>query len=185
MNWFDILLLVLLAFYAWNGLFQGFVKQVVSFLGFLVAFGLALYGSRMAADILAPYIPMEGLLAAQETLEVVDVEIPLEDWALIIVGVFCFIIFFVVLQYLFRLFIRSLKLVNRIPLLGKFNALGGGALGLLKGSIFVLILVSLLSLVPLDFISRALDGSEVVSAIYLYVQGLAELLRDLLLDFFY
>lgn len=52
----------------------------------------------------------------------------------------CFIVTFIIILIICKVLAKSLKLVNKIPLLGGVNAFLGGLLGVLKGIIFVLII---------------------------------------------
>jgi len=185
LNWFDIIVLILLVLYAWSGVVQGLLKQVVGLLGFFIALVLALYGSRVLADTLEPYLPLESLEPTQEVLDFMGADFDVEAGALMVASIFCFIFLFIILQIGFRFLSRGLKMVNRIPILGKLNALGGGGLGLLKGLIFVFILVSVLSLVSVEVIENALTGSEVATVIQTRVSGLFNYLLNLFTNFFY
>ncbi len=184
MNWFDLVLLALLLFYALNGMVQGLVKQIVGFLGFFLALLLALFGSRFLAGMIGPYIPIEDLVSAQEVLEIFGAELDLEAVALMVVSVFSFVLLFVVLQIVFRMLVGTLGWVNSIPVIGKINALGGGVLGLLKGMLFVFILATVLSLVPVEVVQAAVGGSEVAGFLEAQMSGLFQLLQDWFETFF-
>lgn len=184
MNWFDLVLLFLLGFYTINGIAQGLLKQVVSLLGFFLALVIALWGSRVLAGMLAPYLPMEDVISAEGVLQVFGTEADLEAIALMVLSVFSFVFLFIVLQAVCRSLVKSFKMVNYLPLVGKINALGGGALGFLKGLLFVFILVSVLSLVPIDSVQAAVGGSELTALLEGQVSGIFQQLRGWFEEFF-
>ncbi len=85
-----------------------------------------------------------------------------------ILSIFVFIILFVVLLLICKLLSKGLKLVNKLPLIGKLNALLGGVLGLLQGAIIVLIISWVLVAITSDggsflgIISAETIGSSLV-----------------------
>ena len=56
-----------------------------------------------------------------------------------ILSVLAFVALFVVLIFVCKLLSKGLKLVNKLPLIGRLNAFLGGVLGLLKGAVIALI----------------------------------------------
>ncbi|MBQ8868108.1 MAG: CvpA family protein [Oscillospiraceae bacterium] len=67
-----------------------------------------------------------------------------------ILSIFVFIILFVVLLLVCKLLSKGLKLVNKLPLIGKLNAFLGGVLGLLQGAIVALVISWVLVAVTSD-----------------------------------
>ena len=67
-----------------------------------------------------------------------------------ILSIFVFIILFVVLLIVCKLLSKGLKLVNKLPLIGKLNAFLGGVLGVLQGAIIALIVAWVLVAVTSD-----------------------------------
>ena len=75
-----------------------------------------------------------------------------------VVSIFVFIILFVVLLLACKLISKGLKLVNKLPLIGKLNEFLGGVLGLLKGVIIALI-------ISLALVAFTRDGGSVFGII--------------------
>ncbi len=67
-----------------------------------------------------------------------------------ILSILVFVVLFVVLLFACKLLSKGLKLVNKLPLIGKLNAFLGGVLGVLKGAVIALVLCWILVAVTND-----------------------------------
>ena len=72
-----------------------------------------------------------------------------------------FLAILLVLLIVFRLLLHWLTAANKIPVIGFFNRLGGALLGLLIGLLIDFAIISAVSLLPLSFLTEALNGSVV------------------------
>lgn len=113
MFWLDIVILVSLAFPAFNGLKKGLIKAVLSLAGLIL--GIILAGQF--------YDSLAGLLAF----------IPNENAANII----AFVLILVGVMAIAALLARLLTFVASITLLGWVNRLGGAVFGLVLGAILM------------------------------------------------
>jgi len=187
MTWFDVLIIIIIVFYAWSGLRHGLLAQVVGLVGFVAAFLLALLGGRLLASVIVPLLNLEEEFSSPEVIEEIfaflDVEMTVDWLAHITVGVVGFLVLFILLQFVFRRIASTLKVFNRVPLLGGLNSLAGGGLGLLKGVIFVFLLVSALSLLPWEAVSETLHHSVLAVFIRESFPGFNEI-KSLLVSFY-
>ena len=113
MNWLDIVLLVMLALSAVNGLIQGLIKAVLSLVGIIV-------GVILAGQFYQPLSDLFGFINNEDTADIVA-------FLIILIGV-------MLLAYLLA---QLLTKVATVTMLGWVNRLGGAIFGLLVGAIFL------------------------------------------------
>ncbi len=139
MNWFDIVLLVVLVGSTFNGLAKGFIRSIFGLVGFV--FGLRLAGA---------YYP---LVAAK--LEF----LPNQTVASIIGFILIWLAVMAVAILLGTLISKAVSLAG----LGLWDRLGGLVLGLLLGAFLcALLLAAMLKYLPID-LSEAIEGSRVAT----------------------
>lgn len=184
MNWLDILLIAVFFLHLISGFARGLVKQLFDIFGFILIIIVSLWGSRMFSYILADYIELEDIVPHHEVIENLGVEVALEAVPQLIAGVLTFLLLFLFFSFIFRLFSVGFRSINRIPVIGFFNRVGGGFLGAVVGAIFVYIIIAAVSLVQLPFFIDAMDNSEVVFIANHYLTPIANDLRDLLLNYY-
>ena len=135
MNYVDISLLVFIGIGAMLGLLHGFIREIVSTIGILLAAIIANLVSPIAQPVLGKWMD-EGTTAA------------------VIIWI---VIFFVVLFLLNKLAIILNRLLKTI-MLGGINKLLGGIFGAMKYTLIACLIVTLL-----EFVSGKLDGTEIAS----------------------
>ncbi len=184
MNWLDIFLIAVFFLHMISGLFRGLIKQLFDIFGFFLIIIVSLWGSRIFSRVLAEYINPEDIIPHHEIIESLGVEVAFEAAPQLIAGVLTFLVLFLFLSVVFRLFSGGFRWVNRIPVIGFFNRVGGGVLGALVGVVFVYIIIAALSLVPLKLFMDAVENSDIVFIADHYITPIAIELRDLLLDYY-
>ncbi|HPU01409.1 MAG: CvpA family protein [Firmicutes bacterium] len=161
MNWFDYLLLGIAAFYLIGGLIQGALKQLFNLFGFFIALALAFLGSRYLSGYVAAYLKPDYFLPYEEVLQRFGMALTVEDMMGLAAAAITFLAILLVLLIVFRLLLHWLTAANKIPVIGFFNRLGGALLGLLIGLLIDFAIISAVSLLPLSFLTEALNGSVV------------------------
>lgn len=184
MNWFDCLLIAIVALYLIGGFIRGFVKQLFSLFGFFIILALAFAGSRLLGGYAAAFIDPQCLLPYREAAARLGADLPVETILNLVAGVLTFLAFLIILQILFRLIARTMTSINRVPVIGFFNRLGGAALGLLAGVVFAYLLVAIVSLVPVKFCTEAVGGSAAAALAEQYLPPVTEGLKNLLVEFY-
>ena len=159
MNWFDFMLLGIAAFYLIGGLIQGALKQLFNLFGFFIVLALAFLGSRYLSGYVAAFLKPEYFLPYEEVLQRIGVTLTPEAMMELAGGALTFLALLAVLLLLFRLMLHWLTAVNKIPVVGFFNRLGGALLGLLIGLLINFAIINAASLLPLPFLDNALSGS--------------------------
>ena len=125
LGWVDIALLAVFCFSVLVGLWRGFVFEVVSLLGWLVAFVIA----NTAGPLLAPFIPLGGP-GSQLSL-----------WT-------AYIVVFVLVLLLCTLFARMLRALISATPLSFVDRLLGGAFGVVRGGLILVVVGTLVMLSP-------------------------------------
>ncbi|MBW1708534.1 MAG: CvpA family protein [Deltaproteobacteria bacterium] len=112
MNGLDIVILVILCFFLLKGFIRGFIKEIVSIVGLLVAFFLAILYYPQTADLLEPFLDK---LSYRNLLVLSFLSLFLATYIIVIV--------------LGLLLDRFIKISMAKPL----NIILGGVVGLIKG----------------------------------------------------
>lgn len=115
MSWFDIVIIVLLAGFAWYGFFFGFIRVVGNLIGLIA-------GAYVAVKI---YLPAYELL---NRLIPGDVEV-----GKVIVFIICFSLVSRLVSWIIVLLEQAFNLISIIPFLKSANRLLGLAFGLIEG----------------------------------------------------
>ncbi len=184
MNWLDIFLVIVFLLHFLSGFGRGMVKQLFDIFGFVLIIIVSLWGSRLFSPALAEYINPEDIMPHHEVIENMGFEVALEAAPQLVAGVLAFLVLFLLLSIVFRLFSGGFRSVNRIPVIGFFNRVGGGVLGALVGVVFVYIIMAGLSLIPMQFFMDALENSEVVFVADYYLTPIARDIRDMFLGYY-
>lgn len=161
-NWLDILLIVIFFLHLASGLSRGMVKQSFDIFGFIVVILLSFWGSSHFSESLAEYIDPRNIIVHHEVIENLGLEVALEQVPQLIGGILAFLALFLILSLVFKLFSRGFRWINRIPVIGFFNRIGGVLLGAVIGAVFVYIIIAAVSLLPIQFFMDAIENSEVV-----------------------
>ncbi len=183
-SWFDIILLVIFLLHIINGLSRGLVKQLFDVFGFLIIIVLSFWGSRLFSDSLAEYINPEDIIPHHDVMQQLGVDLALEKAPQLVAGVIAFLAIFLILSIAFRLFSSGFRWVNRVPVIGFLNRIGGAVLGAAIGTLFVYIIIAAVSLIPLPLFAEALDNSEVVFVTDHYLTPAAEEIKSLVINYY-
>ena len=183
MNWLDFLLLAILLLHLISGYVRGLVLQFFDIFGFLVVIILSFWGSRLFSGSLAVLIDPEDIIPHHDLIQQIGLEVALEKVPQIVAGIVTFLLLMLFLSLIFRLFSGGLRWVNRVPIIGFLNRIGGLLLGALVGLVFVYIIITALNMVPLRFFIDSLKASEVAFIMNYYISPFAGSLSRLLLEY--
>ncbi len=134
----DILIIGLYLFMIWRAYKHGFVFELLSFLGFVLAF----FAAWFISPILAEHFP---LLTPDPTTYLSEQFIVLLAAPLINILVW-FVLILILIKIICALILPIFKLVSKIPVLGFVNRLAGSLFGIINATVWVLILSMFLSL---------------------------------------
>ncbi len=184
MNWLDLLLVIIILLHFVNGFSRGLVKMFFDIVGFIVVLVFSLLGSRLLSGPFSSYIDPESVIAHHAVIQNFGIDIAPENTPQLIAGVIVFLVLFILLTIFFRLYAGGFRWINRIPVIGLFNRIGGSVLGALVGAAFVYIIIAALYLIPLKLITDALANSSLVIYADLYLSNYALELKRFLVNFY-
>jgi len=118
-NLLDIIILVPLALFAWNGYRKGLIIEVASLAALVLGLYMAFFFSDFAAEMLNDLFNMDQKYVA----------------------VIAFLMTFIVVLFLVLTLGKALEKVVKILLLGFLNKLAGSVFGILKGALLLSILI--------------------------------------------
>ncbi len=184
MNWLDLLLSVILFLHIISGYMRGLFKQLFDMFGFFIVIIVALWGSRYFSASLAEYINPEDIIPHHDLIQSIGLEVAFEKVPQFVAGILAFLILFLLLSVVFRLFSGGFRWVNRIPLIGFLNRIGGVFAGALVGSIFIYIIVAAVAMLPLQFFIDALNMSQVALFVSHNFTPFALEIKEMIFDFY-
>ena len=157
MNYIDIILVIPVIWFAYHGFKRGFVIEAASLTALILGIYAALYFSGYAEEFL-----VNNLSMAPKYIPVVS-----------------FIITFIVIVFLVYSVGKILEKLIDIVALGFVNKLVGGVFGLLKGAVFLSIILLIINHFNFDLISSEKKND---SMLYAPIEGIAPLLWDSVKD---
>lgn len=184
MNWLDFGMGIIILLHIVNGFGSGMIKILFDLAIFLVVFVLSLIGSRLLSGSIAQYIGQESIVEHYELMQTLGLEVALEEAPRLIAGLVILLVLFILFSLVFRLFSHGFHWVNRIPVIGLFNRLGGSVIGAVIGAAFVYIIIVVISLIPLELFINALEDSEIAAYAEQYVSSYALELKKFLINFY-
>lgn len=184
MAWLDIFLFIVFIYHLASGFTRGLVKQLIDILGIILVIILSIWGSRNFSYVLVEYINPENIIPHHDLMVKLGVDVAFEQAPQIIAGILTFLILFLLLSLVFKLFSGSFRWINRVPVIGLLNRIWGGILGALVGLVFVYIIIASLSLLPLKFFIESLENSEIVFIANHYITPYAAEVKDQVIEFY-
>jgi len=153
MNWLDLILAAIIVIYIAAGYSQGLVRQLLGLFSTLIALVAAFYGSKILSGYVVEYLNPGTFLPYLEATGQLGAGISMEQVLNTLAGIISFVMLFILFMILVRFILQGMRAVNKIPVIGVVNRLAGAGLGLLKGLIIIVILVSLAALIPVEAVA--------------------------------
>lgn len=171
--------------FGWNTSLQGWFEE-----NFLAAGGLTDYvlkeGDNFASIVGAIDIGIPPMILNFVFTNLVKIEgdfvgmtvaaVLAEKVSGVVMTALCGFVLFIVIAVILSLFSTVLSAIfNSLPLLGFVNGFLGFVLGLVKGVLFVCVVLFFMNMIPVDFIHNAIENSYVVKYVYQFLQTLLEM----------
>ncbi|HOB86218.1 MAG TPA: CvpA family protein [Bacillota bacterium] len=185
MNWLDLILAAIIVIYIAAGYSQGLVRQLLGLFSTLIALVAAFYGSKILSGYVVEYLNPGTFLPYLEATGQLGAGISMEQVLNTLAGIISFVMLFILFMILMRFILQGMRAVNKIPVIGVVNRLAGAGLGLLKGLIIIVILVSLAALIPVEAVADAVAGSRICYWTELYLPVVTTGLRNYVMNFYY
>ena len=200
MNWFDFLLLAIAVFYVIGGLIRGALRQLFGLFGFFAVVGLSYLGTPYLSGLLtgllqsliganpggepaAAFSLPEQLIGLEGALPKPGQLLP-EQLTRLAASVAVFLVLLLLLAALFRLLMRALTMVNKIPVIGPFNRLGGALLGLLTALLLSFMLINLAAILPVPAVGEAVKSSQIAGGMKAGLPQLMTAFEERVIDHF-
>ncbi|WP_440896045.1 CvpA family protein [Amphibacillus sp. Q70] len=170
----DIIILGLLVLGIFRGLKRGFILQVFHFIGFFIAFFVAVYFYSSLAVHLEMLIPYPRLLA--------------EDWAffsetLLLENAYYNMIAFAILFFgtkvITSIISSMLDFVADLPILNMVNGVLGAIFGFIEQYLILFIIIFVASLLPISQVQSLLEGSSIARFIIEQTPVFSEQIKSL------
>ena len=160
MNYLDIILLILLSWFVFYGLFMGFIRVIGSIAGIIV-------GTLLATRL---YLPVAEWAK--------DYFFGLDNLGKIVTFILLFTLINRLTSFLFSIINKTFNIIAIIPFLKTFNRLGGGILGLLQGCLVLGLMLYIISRYALisSFFGKWLIDSQIAPLLLKFVKLLSPLL---------
>ena len=155
MNYIDLAILAIIAFFTIRGLFRGLISETVGLVGIVVSLVVAIKYLKNVSEWLEKFLDIPSAFIA----------------------VIAFVIVFVALQIGFQILSFLLRRLANLVLMSSVDKFAGGALGLLKGAVVASLLLLLISVVP--FGPKLLPNPD-KSILYKPMKGVAPRIYDLI-----
>lgn len=201
MSWLDLLIVFIFIFSVLSGIRKGLVFSLATLFSFLISFMVAnSYYERLGGFLISntslleeikSLIPIgiENNISNGATIEnlpngahsyitqlFINGELPFIDELLNtiakgIIHIISFLLIFLIIRLLLSIFVRTINSVFKLPILNFFNKIGGGLIGLVRGIISNIVIVSILYTIAMLGIKGDLTNeiNNSILASYFYI----------------
>ncbi len=174
LNWLDIILLLILTVFIVSGFRRGLVRQLLDLGGFIIALYLAWVLTPQLSTYLeqfSNFVP-EFLLPGDPVLAA--------HFSSIVISIISFLFIYFVVTVFFKFFGKLLQGIANLPVIGFFNAVGGAALGGLKGLIWVFVAVVIISFLPVNFLHELTQESFFSAVVATYFPVVIDIFKEII-----
>lgn len=154
-----------------HGRRRGLLGLVISFAGYLLAWGVARFGSRLLGPLLAGILPPLG----QATPPAGASNLVVSAGSTFFYNGLAFMGVFGLVTFLSRWLLRRVNWLNRLPMVGTVNGLAGGLVDLLFGYLIIFTFLLIFQLLPLPWWQNQLASSGLAQWIITQTPGLGHL----------
>ncbi|MEW9699717.1 CvpA family protein [Paenibacillus sp. SI8] len=155
MNTLDYVLLAIIALGLLLGYFRGFIAQIVSLSGFILAYLIAFYFYRDFAPLLRNAVALPTYQNYQK-YEFIVKGLNLDTY---ILNAIAFAVLFFGVKFALVFIGRGLNLIAKVPGLNFINRWTGALLGLAEALLIIIIAVNVITIVPSDGMQKLLGNS--------------------------
>lgn len=172
----DLIIVILIVFCVVTGKNKGFVRVALELFSFIIAYMIAARFGPYIGDFLDSIFNISDKV--QDSLNIPFIDITNEISQL--VNVIGYLVIFMVSRFALGILVAQTSLLNHLPLLGSANKVAGALAGFVKGYLFALLIVWLLSFVAVEWAQNLINGSFLAPALLNSFPGLYEKLNIML-----
>lgn len=170
----DLLIILLLVAGLIAGFRRGLVVQLIHMFGLIISVIVAYKYYKPLAEKLILWIPYPGATAG----DVLSFKFENLDLDMTFYSLIAFILIFVGVKLVLQLIGSMLDFLKHIPVLGFAARLVGAGLGFIEFYIIIFFLLSLLAMLPIEFIQNSLGHSILSKAIFEHTPIISSVIRD-------
>lgn len=111
---------------------RGLMRSMLNLASWILTFAIAYEGASYFKDIVIQNVPqIQGTIVTDQVAYMIS-----------------YIILMIVCKMIFSIIVRFINKISRIPGVGFINRVAGAVLGLIKGSLIIMVLIFFISLMP-------------------------------------
>jgi len=175
MNSLDYVIITVVTLGLLLGYLRGFIAQIVSISGFILAYLVAFYFYKDFAPVLRNAVSLPTY-QNYEKYEFIVKGLNLDTY---ILNAIAFAILFFGVKVALIVIGRTLSLIAKVPGLNALNRWSGALLGLAEALLIVIIAVNVMTIVPADGLQKLLSSSSVAPYLINELPDIAGKLQDL------
>ncbi len=169
-----VILLLLVGFViGWK---RGLFKQIMRFVGSILAMIIAYALAETVSPLLRSFIPFPNL-GNSSILNIVLSNGIVEN---AFYNAIAFVITFIIAKIIISILTSVLNVAARIPVLKQVNSLAGGVFGLVETFLFVFVVLLVASLLPIGAVQAQMEGSILAGFIVNKTPYISGMLQNLL-----
>lgn len=157
----DIILIILLLLGVIFGLKRGLILQLLHMIGFVVSFIVAYMYYADLAPKLTLWIPYPSI-DVNHPIQMFFKDLPFD---LVFYRAIAFVAIFIATRIVLSIIASIFDLVASLPVLSSLNRIGGAILGFVEMYLYILILLYITALIPLEVIQNPINQSSLVDVI--------------------
>ena len=189
----DLILIAIIALFAFIGYKKGLIKVAFSLISFILAIAISIILYKPISNFIINYTPLDDYIEStiserldssditnEETQNIVSnyyINIKSASTSVIssgisktIINIACMIIVFITVKIILLFFKFAGDLIAKLPLIKQFNSAGGFIYGLLKGFIVIYILLAIIAIlspiININNIINIINSSIITNIMY-------------------
>ncbi|WP_235549311.1 MULTISPECIES: CvpA family protein [unclassified Paenibacillus] len=175
LNTLDYVMLSIVALGLLLGYFRGFIAQIVSLSGFVLAYLVAFYFYKDFAPLLRNAVSLPTYQSYQK-YEFIVKGLNLETY---ILNALAFAILFFGVKFALVIVGRALNILAKTPGLNFINRWSGALLGLAEALLIIIIAVNVITIMPSDGLQKLLSSSTIAPYLINELPNIAGKLQEL------
>lgn len=169
----DILIIFLLLGGLITGFRRGLIVQLIHMTGFIIALIVAYTYYKDLASKFVLWIPYPGV-TADSKLNFIVGELELDET---FYRLLAFVLIFFVVKFILQLVASMFDFLKYLPVLGFLARITGAIFGYIEFYILIFLVISLLVMLPIDFIQNIVSKSILAGAMFEHTPILSETVK--------
>jgi len=169
----DLLIVFLLLGGLITGFRRGLIVQLIHMTAFIISLVVAYTYYKQLAEKFVLWIPYPGV-TADSKLKMIVGELDLDETFYRLLS---FVLIFIVAKFALQLIASMFDFLKYLPVLGFLARITGALFGFIEFYIIIFFIISLLVMLPVDFIQGLIDKSILTAAMFDHTPLLSETVK--------